>query len=211
MPFQAREWSTRRSANKLAAWRGPTSRESAATRRRLIEAARVEFAARGSAGARIDRIAAAAKANKAQIYRYFGSKEQLFDAVFASYVQDMLSEVSMDVADLPEYAARLFDRFDSQPDDRRLSTWRRLERGAPYPPLEGIVSENQRRLAAIAEAQRLGRLPDHFSPVELVTLVVTIAGMWTAQNPELTAAALKITRARRRQVVKDAVRAILGA
>jgi AcrR family transcriptional regulator len=178
VPFQAREWSTRRSANKLAAWRGPTSRESAATRRRLIEAARVEFAARGSAGARIDRIAAAAKANKAQIYRYFGSKEQL---------------------------------FDSQPDDRRLSTWRRLERGAPYPPLEGIVSENQRRLAAIAEAQRCGRLPDHFSPVELVTLVVTIAGMWTAQNPELTAAALKITRARRRQVVKDAVRAILGA
>ena len=52
--------------------------DSAATRARLLDAAHSEFAERGLAGARVDRIAAAAQANKQAIYAYFGSKEQLF-------------------------------------------------------------------------------------------------------------------------------------
>jgi AcrR family transcriptional regulator len=54
--------------------------DAAATRSRLIEAAVREFAAYGLAGARVDRIAAAAAANKRAIYDYFRSKEGLFDA-----------------------------------------------------------------------------------------------------------------------------------
>jgi hypothetical protein len=73
------------------------------------------------------------------------------------------------------------------------------------------VKENQRRIDAIAEAQRQGRLPNHFSAVELVTLVLTIAAMWTTQSPELAGVLRKASRARRREVVKDAVRAILAA
>ena len=64
-----------------------------ATQRRLLEAAAQEFAARGIAGARVDRIAEAARSNKAQIYHYFGSKDELFDAVFNSLVADTLHEV----------------------------------------------------------------------------------------------------------------------
>jgi AcrR family transcriptional regulator len=60
------------------------ARDSAATKERLLEAATAEFAAHGIAGARVDRIAAAARANKQLIYAYFGSKEQLFDAVLAT-------------------------------------------------------------------------------------------------------------------------------
>ena len=41
-----------------------------ATRGHLIAAAIEEFSARGLAGGRVDRIAAAAHANKAQIYHY---------------------------------------------------------------------------------------------------------------------------------------------
>ena len=40
-----------------------------------------DFAAYGSAGARIERIAAAAQANKQAIYLYFGGKDKLFGAV----------------------------------------------------------------------------------------------------------------------------------
>ena len=50
------------------------------TRRRLLEAAITEFSAYGIAGARVDRIASAAKANKQAIYAYFGSKDALFAA-----------------------------------------------------------------------------------------------------------------------------------
>ena len=64
------------------------TRDSEATRQRLIEAARREFGEFGIAGARVDRIAANAEANKAQIYHYFGSKDQLFDAVWESIVKD---------------------------------------------------------------------------------------------------------------------------
>jgi AcrR family transcriptional regulator len=48
-------------------------RDAEATRQRLLDAAAEEFAARGIAGARVDRIAQAARSNKAQIYHYFGS------------------------------------------------------------------------------------------------------------------------------------------
>jgi AcrR family transcriptional regulator len=183
--------------------------DSEATKKRLLAAATEEFAAYGLAGARVDRIAGAARANKAQIYHYFDSKEGLFDAVWAAYVDEMVGAVSMDVADLPEYAALLFDRYESEPDARRLSMWRRLERGGPHPPVEGVVKENQSRIDAIAEAQRQGQLPNHFSAIELITLVLTIAAMWTTQSPELARVLRKSSRARRREVVKDAVRALL--
>ncbi len=50
----------------------------ASTRDRLLAAAADEFAARGFAGANIDRIAEAAGLNKAMIYYHFASKEDLY-------------------------------------------------------------------------------------------------------------------------------------
>src|SRR6202034_915563 len=77
------------------------------TRRRLLEAARAEFAEHGFAGARIQRIGAAADSNPAQIYRYFGDKARLFDTVVAQAVAEMEAEVPFDPLDLPGYAGRL--------------------------------------------------------------------------------------------------------
>src|SRR6476659_1298995 len=51
---------------------------SADSRQRLITAAAVEFAARGFAGARVDRIARRARVNKAMIYYHFASKQRLY-------------------------------------------------------------------------------------------------------------------------------------
>lgn len=56
-------------------------RDSAATRQRILEAGRQEYAEHGFSGARIDRIARAAQSNVQMIYRYFGSKEELYLAV----------------------------------------------------------------------------------------------------------------------------------
>src|SRR5215471_13677885 len=123
-----------------------------ATRRRLIAAAIEEFAAYGLAGGRVDRIAAAAQANKAQIYHYFGSKDDLFDAVFRQLVVDTISEVAMDPHDLPDYAGRLYDAYHRQPELRRIATWRRLERAAPHPLLDELVANNRTDVAAIARA-----------------------------------------------------------
>ena len=55
-------------------------RNATATKQRLLQAATDEFAAHGIAGARVDRLADTAQANKQLIYAYFGSKDGLFDA-----------------------------------------------------------------------------------------------------------------------------------
>jgi TetR/AcrR family transcriptional regulator len=52
----------------------------------ILAAAEREFAAAGFAGARMERIAAAAKVNKQLLFHYFDSKEGLFAAALAALV-----------------------------------------------------------------------------------------------------------------------------
>ncbi|MFL6837431.1 MAG: TetR/AcrR family transcriptional regulator, partial [Bradyrhizobium sp.] len=55
----------------------PQRRDPAATRRKLLTAARREFAQNGLAGARVDEIAARAGVNKQLVYHYFGDKDAI--------------------------------------------------------------------------------------------------------------------------------------
>src|SRR5215475_13316975 len=67
----------KRSSNGATAQR----RNPEATRRKLLAAARHEFAASGLAGARVDEIAARAGVNKQLVYHYFGDKDAIYLAV----------------------------------------------------------------------------------------------------------------------------------
>jgi AcrR family transcriptional regulator len=178
------------------------------TRSRLLEAATEEFAARGIAGARIDRIAEAGKANKAMIYAYFGSKDELFDAAFAVGVSDLLLMVKFDATDLPGYAGRLFDCFEGNPRILRLATWYQLERPQGS-SLASISSANDDKLAGIARAQSDGVIPDRYSPVELLALVRSLATSWSTYSHSTLAAAATVERVRRRFAVTDAVRRLV--
>lgn len=182
-----------------------------ATRKRLLDAAAAEFAEFGIAGARVDRIAAAAKSNKAQIYHYFGSKDDLFDAVFDELVTAAVAESPLDAADLPGYAAQLFDGFEAHPEVARLATWYRLERSASRPPHALRAAAGKEKVARIAAAQKAGLLSKTFAPYDLLALLTTLAAMWTSANPEDHGAASRGSRAHRRQVVVDAVTALLAA
>jgi AcrR family transcriptional regulator len=70
-----------------------TASGDAGTRERLFAAAAVEFAARGFAGANIDRIAAAARLNKAMIYYHFTNKSALYREI----LRDMFDAVRVRV------------------------------------------------------------------------------------------------------------------
>ena len=185
-------------------------RDAEATRQRLLDAATEEFAARGIAGARVDRIAHAAGANKAQIYHYFGSKDALFEAVFDRVVEATLRETPIDPTDLPEYAGRLFDRYQRHPEIQRLATWYRLERSDGTDPIEAIVASNAAKVKAIAEAQRAGRLTTRFEPAVLLGLVLTLSGTWSSMTPEYTGLTRRLSVAKRRQAIVDAVAALLA-
>lgn len=65
------------------------TRDSDATRLRILNAAKIEFAKLGLGGARIDSIALRAQSNKRMIYEYFGNKEGLFEAVLELAYQDI--------------------------------------------------------------------------------------------------------------------------
>src|SRR5260370_40570220 len=123
-------------------------RDADGTRRRLRDAAAEEFAAFGIAGARVDRIAAAAESNKAQIYHYFGNKDGLFEAVFHDLVVTTLRDSPIDPTDLPEYAGRLFDGYQGRPHVQRLATWDRLGRAGTPEPIQLTRKSHGRKEAA---------------------------------------------------------------
>ena len=180
-----------------------------AVRTRLLLAGREEFAAVGVAGSRIERISAASGSNKAQIFHYFGSKEGLFDAVLAHEIAETTDEVPFDAEDVPGWAGRLHDVSVRRPWLQRLLTWHRLERGGAA-GLEAIVSSDAESVAAVERAQRAGLLPRTVRPAVLFGLVVHLATFWTAVSPEYDALTEAVTPARRRQVVVDAVAALLA-
>ncbi|WP_030743275.1 TetR family transcriptional regulator [Streptomyces sp. NRRL F-5135] len=109
--------------------------DSAATKARIITAATAEFAAHGVAGARVDRIATAAKANKRAIYDYFGDKRKLFAVVLERCLVE-LAEAVPPSEDLPGYAERLFEYHRARPEALRLVMWEALEIGDELVPAE---------------------------------------------------------------------------
>src|SRR6476659_9455580 len=65
----------------------PPKSSTAASRDRVFAAAAAEFAARGYAGANVDRIARAARLNKAMIYYHFKSKGDLYREILSDMFQ----------------------------------------------------------------------------------------------------------------------------
>ena len=162
------------------------ARDSQETRRRIFDAATAEFTTHGIAGARVDRIAAAAGANKQLIYVYFGNKRKLFEAVVADHVARFMETVPFDAADLPRWAGEVFDFFVTHPEVWQLGAWHALEPrrvGAPHPGHRGRNRRQDARDSPGAE----GRLVEtEIAPAELLALVNAIARAWAVAPPERT-------------------------
>jgi AcrR family transcriptional regulator len=159
-------------ADKLLTSRG------AATRQRILQVATREFAEHGIAGARVERIVAAARTNKAQLYGYFGSKEGLFDAIFRGSLERITTVVPIDATDLAGWAVRLYDEYLRRPDLIRLATWTRLERR----PTGHLVDDRDRlddaKLRAIADAQAAGVVRSG-DPFDLMAMVIAMSMAWS--------------------------------
>ncbi|KXO97912.1 TetR/AcrR family transcriptional regulator [Tsukamurella pseudospumae] len=136
----------------------PRARDADATRARLLDAATVEFAEHGLAGARVDRIAAGAEANKQLIYAYFGNKRSLFDAVIEFRVADLLETVPFTAEDLPGYAVRLRAFNRAHPELLRLVLWHTLECPGELLELEFTSGSNATKIAALQAAQNAGKV-----------------------------------------------------
>ena len=177
-------------------------RDAAATRHRILEVATAEFAQHGIAGARVDRIAAAAGSNKAMIYAYYESKDRLFDAVFDAVVVRNVADVPIDAMDLPEYAARLGEQYERYPEVQRIATWDRLERGGEGVRSPTIVAAGAHKVAEIARAQRAGVVGSHLPAAMLLELVYAVA---QTRFDSVAPGAEPTTAEERRRMRKEAV------
>jgi AcrR family transcriptional regulator len=155
------------------------------TRREILAAAREEFVEYGLDGARVDRIAANAGANKRMLYHYFGNKEALYAKVLLEAYRDIRAgELELHLGQLAprEAMARLvgftFDHFRESPWFLRLLATENIQRGVYVRALPEIRELHSPLVAQIAEVLRAGEARGVFRHgVDPVQLYITVAGV----------------------------------
>ena len=177
-----------------------------ATRQRMLDAATAEFAEHGIAGARVDRIVEAARTNKAQLYAYFGSKDELFDTVFARSIERIMDVVPISAGDLADWAVRLYDDYLERPDLIRLATWARLERRPSGHLLVDADRVDAVKLESIAAAQGRGDVVAG-DPFDVMATVIAMSMAWSPVSNVYAASRDEATaeHRRRREFLRRAV------
>jgi len=114
------------SAGKFSLPNG-AARDPEKTKKRILDAALAEFAAKGFAGARVDAIARHASINKRMLYHYFGDKEGLFRQILR---KKMAQRRAWNLATPDDPMSSLPYWFDLACKDRnwvRLLEWEALQ------------------------------------------------------------------------------------
>src|SRR5438270_9972295 len=200
-------------------------RNPAATRKKLLAAARRECASRGLAGARVDEIADRAGVNKQLVYHYFGDKDALYLAVLEwVYEEIRAQERKLNLEGLPPERAikklieASFDHLDAHPDfivllndenrggARHVRGSRKLE--AMHSPLVSMVSK------ILNEGVRSGIFRRGINPLHLYISIAGLSYFFFSNTPtlsaifgkDLTSPAAK--RARRKHVVDLVLQAL---
>jgi len=147
-------------------------RDAERTRKRILEAARDEFAARGFAGARIESIAKRAGLSKQLLYHYFASKAVLFEETLESKYRQHRAAIPEEDGPGAVFVRR-FRAACADPVWMRCLTWEAAE----HAESGRIIAEGARReaiarqSAIIAERQATGELPADL-PADLLQLAV---------------------------------------
>jgi AcrR family transcriptional regulator len=191
----------------VVALRSPPRRAASATRRPLRDAARTqaaildaatrEFAMHGLGGARVDRIALRARANKRMLYYYFGGKDDLFLAVLErAYERIRAEEQALHLDDLPpadairrliEFTWQYFQRhreFITLLNTENLHRAEHLKRSrkirALHSPLIAMISD----VLARGERERVFRRG--VDPVQLYVSIAALGYFYLSNNATLS-------------------------
>src|SRR5919198_2453471 len=151
---------TRKARKKLAATRRPRDGN---TEQRILDAAHAVFMRRGTAGARMQEIAAEAGVNQALLHYYFRTKEQLARAAFERAGSELMPAVIQVIA-------------SDEPLERKVTRVIGLELDhlsrTPYLPgyIIGEVTHHPARAHQLIGAMTKGLTPDVIRPRVLGTL-----------------------------------------
>lgn len=169
-------------------------RDAELTKRKLLAAARREFAAFGIDGARIDRIAAQAGVNKERVYGHFGSKDALFSAAVSAALDELSESVSQPGQDIEAWIGAVYDFHRGRSELVRLLMWESLH--ARDEELPGEAERKDRyQLKVEAMADSLG-CPAGPEAAAILLCLIGLAA-WPSAVPQLT-----------RQIVRPQVRSV---
>jgi len=163
----------------------PRERNPEKTTRDILVAAREEFVTFGLDGARVDRIAERANANKRLIYHYVGNKEELYARVLLDAYRDIRAgERALHLTDLPPAQAmdRLvgftFDHFEANPWFIRLLANENLHRGAFVSQMPEVREMTSPIIDQLKQVLTAGVAAGVFRPgVDPVQLYMSIIGL----------------------------------
>jgi len=162
------------------------ARDPEKTKKRILEAALAEFAAKGFAGARVDSIARDASINKRMLYHYFGDKEGLFRQVLRN---KMAQRRAWNLATPDDPMSSLPYWFDLACKDRnwvRLLEWEALQFAD-----RKLIDQTRRAksateaVARIARRQKSGHLATDMDPSAMLLGMIALSWFPLA-FPQLT-------------------------
>lgn len=162
------------------------TRDPERTRRRILEAALTEFAAKGFAGARVDAIARRAGTNKRMLYHYFKDKKGLFKSALHEKIAQRVTISSTYPDDPGERVPAWFLATCADAEWVRLIGWESLDN-----PSDQVVDERSRRQIAmkfnahIAKLQKTGVFESSLDPAFTLLAMMSLS-IFPQAFPQMT-------------------------
>jgi len=172
-------------------------RNPARNQERILKAATEEFARFGLGGARVDRIAARAGANKRMLYYYYGNKEDLFLAVLeARYAHIRRAELGLHLLDLdPVQGMRRMVEFTwnyylRHPEFLTLLNSENLHRARHLKRSRDIAAMHSPLIALLRDlllrGERAGKFRKGVDPVQLYISIAALGYFYLSNRHTLS-------------------------
>ncbi len=163
------------------------ARDAELSQQAILEAATAEFAARGLEGARVDQIAQAAGINKQLLYRYFGSKDELYLRVLEDvYYRFREEETRLElhrmepVEAIRTFVGALVERVQHQHHFARLVTDENFHEGRHLQHSHRVRALHAELLQSISEVLHRGQQAGVFRPdIDALQLFTSIGALGT--------------------------------
>jgi len=172
-------------------------RNPARNQERILKAATEEFARYGLGGARVDRIAARAGANKRMLYYYYGNKEDLFLKVLeARYAHIRRAELGLHLLDLdPIQGMRRMVEFTwnyylKHPEFLTLLNSENLHRGRHLKRSRDVAAMHSPLIALLRDlllrGERAGKFRKGVDPVQLYISIAALGYFYLSNRHTLS-------------------------
>ena len=172
-------------------------RNPARNQERILKAATEEFARYGLGGARVDRIAARAGANKRMLYYYYGNKEDLFLKVLeARYAHIRRAELGLHLLDLdPVQGMRrmvefTWDYYLKHPEFLTLLNSENLHRARHLQRSRDIAAMHSPLIALLRDlllrGERAGKFRKGVDPVQLYISIAALGYFYLSNRHTLS-------------------------